>query len=74
LAWLRFSFFSFEPNCKVLRILGCAFTSRQIRPALANRTELAVKTRPNSGALIEWRGYFRHWHFSDLASVLGDVR
>jgi len=33
----------------------------QIRPALADRTALAVKTRPNSRPLIEWLGYFRYW-------------
>jgi len=27
---------------------------------LPTRTELNAKTRPNSGALIEWWGYFRY--------------
>jgi hypothetical protein len=57
---LRFSFFGFEPTNKVLRIwLGFAFTRRiKFDPALADRTELAVKTGPNSRAPIERRGYF----------------
>jgi hypothetical protein len=63
LARLRFSFFRFEPTCKVLRIFGLRLhqPSHQIRPDLADRAEPAVKTRPNSRALIEWRGYFRNW-------------
>ena len=52
MVWLRFSF---EPTNKVLRIwLGCAVTRRiKFNPALADRTELAVKTA-NSRAPIEW--------------------
>jgi hypothetical protein len=41
---------------------------------LPTRTELNAKTRPNSGALIEWWGYFRYWrHNSDIPARTPDV-
>lgn len=76
MAWLRFSFFRFEPTCKVLRNFGLRLHRplHQIRPALADRTALAVKTRPNSRPLIEWLGYFRYWQIVLKKSSLPDER
>jgi hypothetical protein len=49
-----------------LRIFGLRLhqpSHRKFDLPLPTRTELNAKTRPNSGALIEWWwGYFRYWH------------
>jgi hypothetical protein len=46
-----------------LRIFGLRLhqpSHRKFDLPLPTRTELNAKTRPNSGALIEWWGYFRY--------------